>query len=240
MVPLPWPPVAGSNRSGTRRSAAQGPTMRGSRRRFRKPPILWLCTPRWGVTDERAAEGQLGWVLYIYTYIYTYTHAYIYMYYTYIYRAPVRCLRRAPRPRLVRRPRGRSSTHWLGLPPHDSPAACGPHSATSVRFQLHRQLLSFASCGCLPRSARLQAPLRMCTCRAYAVHVKCIYAAHTPCQPRVPRAMHGTAHPMHMPCVRLQALRCRDTAERFRLAERQLRARHQVLRARSAVAVAVG
>ena len=54
------------------------------------------------------------------------------------------------------------------------------------------QLLSFASCGCLPRSTRLQ------------------------------------------------ALRCRDTAERFRLTERQLRARHQVLRARSAVAVAVG
>ena len=55
-----------------------------------------------------------------------------------------------------------------------------------------RQLLSFASCSCLPRRTRLE------------------------------------------------ALLCRDTGSRFRLAEQALRARFNVLRARSAVAGAVG
>ena len=32
----------------------------GSRRRFRTPSILRLCTSRWGVSDERAAEGRHG------------------------------------------------------------------------------------------------------------------------------------------------------------------------------------
>jgi hypothetical protein len=71
-----------------------------------------------------------------------------------------------------------------------------------------------------------------CVCHAHAVrmHMRCL-AQLTAC----------IEYLMHMPrvCLR-QALRCRDTAERFRLAERQLCARHQVLRARSAVAVAVG